>query len=430
MDRYLNRLGHQFLADWPVAGVSLCGVGMVWRFGRRGLQHVAERMVDRRVRKEMEAYARLEVRRPAGGDVKGLSRRVCMLVAEVSVFRVVAMLAKDAGERIAVAANVGMDEWMLEALNEWERETKELELESWSRDGVRSIAGVKAGAVKVQMEMSRVNVWLVPMWSSAGRLLGAIAVCGDGELAPLEGLAAKLARSLENAELAERLMRTERMAGLGRMAGGMAHALNNPLTAVLGFAELIAETSDQAEVREEATTIAREAVRMQETMQGLMGMWQASTAVDEDVDLSGLVEELRAECCRTLEGRGVGLVVEVAEGVPAVRGSRERLRQVLERVLNHAAEAIGDAGNGNHEIRMTLRHDACGVQMMVCDTGVGFAEPMRVFESGKDLGLSLCYGMVREHGGEISAYNLHPSGSAVVIELPVLALDRELVAAD
>ena len=104
------------------------------------------------------------------------------------------------------------------------------------------------------------EVMAIPFWSMAGRMVGALAVAkrtqrigpqrrmGDS-MQPLEALAVRLARTMENVALAERLLRAEKLAGLGQLAGGVAHALNNPLTAVLGFAELIAESSDEPRVQ-------------------------------------------------------------------------------------------------------------------------------------------------------------------------------------
>ena len=85
-------------------------------------------------------------------------------------------------------------------------------------------------------------------------------------------------------------------------------------------------------------------------------------------------------------------------------------------------------GDRNPVIRVTVTHDQKMLRLIVSDSGPGFREPARVFEpfyttrqpgEGSGLGLSLCYGIVREHGGEISAYNLHPHGAAVVVELPL-----------
>jgi len=170
---------------------------------------------------------------------------------------------------------------------------------------------------------------------------------------------------------------------------------------------------------------------MRETVQSLLDLWRPATLIDEAVSLTGLVEELAVACFDALEARGVKLVVEIAEDVAAVRGSRDRLRQVMEHLLNNAAQAVASV-SGDHVIRVAVRQDERGVQMIVSDTGPGFAEPRRVFDpfyvrqhvgEGAGLGLSICYGIVREHGGEISAFNLHPRGAAVVVEIPVKAVD-------
>jgi len=251
-------------------------------------------------------------------------------------------------------------------------------------------------------------------------------------------------------------MRSEKLAGLGQLAGGVAHELNNPLTAVLGFAELIAETSSETRVREDADTIIREALRMRETIESLLHFWRPVTQRDEPVNLAALLAEMAQACAQRLQDLGITLTMEAGEDLPAIRGNRDRLRQVLEHLLNNAAQAIASARDrrrsgqgprlGNADlrdtilprgldhgdlapaIRVTLSHDGDAMHLIVSDTGPGFKDPTRAFDpfyttrqpgEGAGLGLSICYGIVREHGGDISAFNLHPHGAAVVVELPI-----------
>jgi len=168
-----------------------------------------------------------------------------------------------------------------------------------------------------------------------------------------------------------------------------------------------------------------------------------------------MVRELAVECGEKLEGRGIRLVVQDDGEVPGVSGNRQRLRQLLEHLLNNAAQALtGVRGVKTAEemvIRMSLSSlgsgadDAWGrdgrrVHLIVSDTGPGFREPGRMFDpfhtlqdSGDSvgMGLSLCYSIVQEHGGEISAFNLHPHGAAVAVELPVVrAAGKKSVGAD
>jgi signal transduction histidine kinase len=422
--------------------------GTVWLLRVRGRIHGEERLRDRRLREEIEAYARFDARLPQDGDVTALAEKVCRLVADKSAFYRVALLARDAAGRMFVAASVGMDDSRVEALHAWG--VGVVDAERSGRAGLRGDGeiqvGMKSFAVVLGASEDRLGCGraiVAPLWTMGGRMVGALAVCADTMMSvrrralveavePLEALAVKLGRTMENAALAERLLRAEKISGLGLLAGGMAHALNNPLTAVLGFAELIAETTEEARVQEDAETIVREALRMRETLERLLSFWRPAVQSDEGVALVALVRELEEACREKLVNRGVRLVVQAGEDVPAVRGSKDRLQQVMEHLLNNAAQAIASVPNKNkgleHSIRVTVSHDARGVQVIVSDTGPGFREPGRAFDpfyttrqpgEGAGLGLSICYGIVREHGGEISAFNLHPQGAAVVVELPI-----------
>jgi signal transduction histidine kinase len=147
------------------------------------------------------------------------------------------------------------------------------------------------------------------------------------------------------------------------------------------------------------------------------------------VDVAGLMRELAAACAEKLESRGVRLVVQAGLEVTAVRGNRDRLRQMMEYLLNNAAQSLAGVGGveaGEEQVirvSVSILGSADGerVHLVVSDTGPGFAQPGRVFEpcDSMGLGLSVCYGIVHEHGGEISAFNLHPHGAAVAVELPL-----------
>jgi C4-dicarboxylate-specific signal transduction histidine kinase len=238
---------------------------------------------------------------------------------------------------------------------------------------------------------------------------------------------------MENEAMAVQLVRAEKLAGLGQLAGGVAHALNNPLTAVLGFAELIGETATESRVRLDARTIVVEALKMKATVGRLVEFWQPVVRADETVDVMAMLRELETACAGKLAERGVRLEIVAADGAPAVSGGKARLREVMEHLLNNSAQAIAgfralEDDEGEHRIRVTVSFDERALHLIVSDTGPGFKEPAKVFdpfyttrgpEAGAGMGLSVCYGIVREDGGEISAFNLHPHGAAVVVELPV-----------
>jgi len=452
--------------------VEVIGVGgmagAVWLLRVRSRARAAEWRREQRINEELQAYARLDVRLPAEGKMPDLAARVSLVMAEKSAFRRTAMLSRDGHGKFAVAASAGMEDRTVQSLNAWaERVIVATEREKGigvrrndgslgTRLGSNSFA-VMLGKGVGEVEYRRAIV--IPLWTTGGRMVGALAVGADGllgvqraaleeALAPLEALGVKVARSMENAAVAERLMRAEKLAGLGLLAGGMAHALSNPLTAVLGFAELIAVSTAEARVKEDAEVIVREALRMRQTVESLLDFSRPMLQNDALVDMTELVRELAAACAETLEKRGVRLVVEAKAEASIVRGNKHRLRQLLEHLLNNAAQALAEADcvkDGEEPvIRISVNSSGSAsdgvlgseerrVHLIVSDTGPGFHEPGRVFDpfyaieaaDGAGLGLSICYGIVHETGGEIRAFNLHPHGAAVAMELPLAAVKAE-----
>jgi signal transduction histidine kinase len=485
------------MRDWLWAlAVGTLAV-MAWRMRRQLQLQTAERWRERRIREELEAYAQLDASATlaigSGADsmeaARALARGVCRTVAEMSAFTRVAMLLRDPEGRFVCVGSMGTDDLTVRALDAWGKKLVDEE-RSGRFSGADAAPRSRMGAKSFSISLGEwrefdheIGTWVRSgrterrRWrrgivapirtgahggSSGARMAGAIVVCADGErldgpesdgwaawtelsgglaraMGPIETLADRLAGAMANEALAERLLRTEKLAGLGQLAGGVAHALNNPLTAVLGFAELIAETSNEPRVRKDAGTILLEARKMSETVQRLVDFWRPAAAANEAVDVAAIVEGLASDCGATLQERGVRLQVAVADGEYTVRGSKNRLRQMLEHLLNNAAQAIATARpreeGEEHAIRVALSHDAQAVQVIVSDTGPGFREPGKVFdpfyttrgpEQGAGLGLSICYGIVREHDGEISAFNLHPHGAAVVVELPVRTVVEEV----
>jgi signal transduction histidine kinase len=442
-----GEVGRLLARRWAELAAGGGVAGAVWLLGFRMQLRARQRRRERRTEDELAAYSRLDVRSPVDGDAVVLARQVSRSMAENSAFRRAGMLVRDADGRFSVAASTGMDDATVESLNAWGKSVAAEERSGGARvrrggGGLGMRVGTRSFAVvlgKGPAEGMHRRAIVVPLWTTGGRLLGALAVGADSltgvrrrvlaeALGPLEALALKVERAMENAVLAERLLKAERLAGLGLLAGGMAHALNNPLTAVLGFAELIADTTSEGRVKKDAAIIVRQAQRMRETVEALLEFWQPAQH-EELVDVTELVRELAAACAKKLEERGVGLVVEVGDERVSVRGNRGRLRQVLEHLLNNAAQALAGEGvardDEEQEIRVSLGVDGRTVHLIVSDTGPGFRKPGRAFELGEmagegaGLGLSICYGTVHELGGEISAFNLHPHGAAVAVELPV-----------
>jgi hypothetical protein len=207
-----------------LAGALLCVAAVVWGLLRRVKLLGAERRRERRRREELQAYARLDVRVSEnggshnglpGGDIRDLGRRVCRTVAEVRAFPRAAMLAKDAEGRLFVAGNAEMDDLTVQALNGWGERAKgpRLSLNMGGRDGSVGGAGQRLGlrdpatvkpwmrsfalelrqepAVKLAraagLEQVCAEVWVAPLWTTGGRMIGAVAVCGTEGLGGVRG---------------------------------------------------------------------------------------------------------------------------------------------------------------------------------------------------------------------------------------------------
>jgi signal transduction histidine kinase len=426
---------------------------LVWMASRTVCER-ARRQDEQALRKEFEAYVRLEATLRTGESARELGRRVCAVVARESAFPHVALLMRDAELRLHVEGSAGLDDLMLGALNAW-AESFALRRNACARpaerprhfvvtlDSMEAFDATRKGGVVRPREVT-----IVPLWSQGGAMLGALAVSLPAkvrgrraqELSPLEALAAQLGRSVEKALLNERVLRAEKMAGLGQLAEGVAHELNNPLTAVLGYAEMIAAGATDERVRDDARTIASQAMRMKEIVDGLLRFWRPVAAGDGMIDVPGLLRGLAAGVEPELAAQGVRLVLQRVDGtVPcSVRGREEQIIELFEHLVKNAAHAAETYEGGELDkraVRVTMQREETMVRVVVSDTGAGFEEPSRVFDpfyttrepgEGEGMGLALSYGIVHRHGGEISAVNLHPHGAAVVVELPLALVEQGL----
>jgi len=444
------------IVAWPL---------VFWMMRRLRLEKVA-RLEEQKLRDELDAYAGLD---PAVGrreTPRDLARRVCATVVKYSAFRQVAMLMRDAENRLHVVGSAGVDDLMALEINGWvarfarERRTGKAQAERLNSFPVTLEWDEAFDVTRPLGARGMKQVMILPLWSQGGEMLGALAVWptldGRGALAetlntgtlkagtlktetrkravpervllPLELLAQKLGRAVDVVQMSEKLAHAEKMAGLGQLARGVAHELNNPLTAVLGFAELIVATTSEQRVREDAVAIAGQAMRMRDTVGSLLRFWRPAAQKDITVDLGEMMRGLVGAVGPKMKRRGVHLELQVEGDACCVRGDEERLRELFEHLLDNAVQSVAGRGEDDRSIRVAVTGTEPLLRVVVTDSGAGFVEAARVFEPfytikqpgrGQGTGLAVSYNIVREHGGEISAFNVHPHGAAVVVELPV-----------
>lgn len=241
------------------------------------------------------------------------------------------------------------------------------------------------------------------------------------------------------------LVRSERLATVGRLAAGLAHEVGNPLAAVLGFQELLAEGLDDPGLREpelERDLIARsrkELERIHRIIRQLLDYARPGSGQVEDVEVAGVLRDAVATVGAVPAARGVSLEVEVAAGLPAVRVERDKLYQVTLNLLLNAVDALGERRGGEGpagRVRLVAALDPEGVVEIRCeDNGPGFSDEAlsRAFEpffssksvgKGTGLGLATCQQVVEGAGGQIAVMNGAEGGAVVRLRLPAAAEAR------
>ena len=229
--------------------------------------------------------------------------------------------------------------------------------------------------------------------------------------------------------LQAKLAHSERMATLGRLVSGVAHEVNNPLAAILGFTDLLLENPEvPANAREDLQIILQETQRTKDIVQDLLSFARQRAVKRELVNVGAILKQTTKLRSYDLQSHGVEVIEEYDENLSAVMGDAQQLQQVFLNILNNAYDAIEESGRGG---RIYLKTAAAGqsIEISLADNGTGIVDADRIFDpfyttkptgKGTGLGLSICYGIVRAHGGEIQCWN-NPDGlgSTFSIRIPV-----------
>ncbi|MCM2332935.1 MAG: ATP-binding protein [Anaeromyxobacteraceae bacterium] len=251
-----------------------------------------------------------------------------------------------------------------------------------------------------------------------GRLDARVDIDTSDEFGALARQFNAMARSVK--EHQARLVQTEKLAGIGRLAAGVAHEINNPLAVILGYVRLLRRRSE-GPLADDLGVVEEEAVRAQEIVEGLLDLSRPLASDPEPVDLASLCGEIVSRLGET--GRLDGVSVEV-EGAGRVEGHPQKLRQVLLNLVRNAAEAAG--GGGKVAIRLASLGPG-GAQVVVEDSGPGLTVEARdkIFEpffttkpTGTGLGLAVSLGIVQAHGGTLEVDSPPGAGATFTIRLP------------
>lgn len=226
----------------------------------------------------------------------------------------------------------------------------------------------------------------------------------------------------------EQLLHSEKMAAVGQLISGVAHELNNPLTAILGYSQLLtssAETGTQTLAYSEK--LYKQAQRTHRIVQNLLSFARQHKPERNQVQLNQTIEDTLALRDYDLRSSNVRLHLDLAPDLPLTFADPHQMQQVFLNMVNNALDAILEsAAEGDIWIRTAAVRGRIIIE--IADSGPGVKDSLRVFDpfyttkpvgKGTGLGLSICYGIVTEHGGSIHVRNAPPRGATFTIELPL-----------
>jgi len=225
------------------------------------------------------------------------------------------------------------------------------------------------------------------------------------------------------------IIRAQKLASVGRLTAGVAHEIGNPLTAIIGFIDLVSDESIDADKKKEfLERMRKEAERMDRIIKDLLTYARADGKELKNVSL----EEVIKEACQIMKPqkifKGINVELNIEKDIPPVRVNKDRMVQVMVNLLLNAGEAM--VGEGKIEIGLKKGEDGKTVTIIVEDSGPGIPENIidDIFEpfvttkpegQGTGLGLAVCHGIIRSFGGTIRAENRIEGGARFIIELPI-----------
>jgi signal transduction histidine kinase len=411
---------------------------------------------ERALNHQLERFSTITSQLLSGATVDLLCNEIASAITDVSNFRLAVIELDSGGHGLRVAGASGMPPVALAQLEKKAR--------LWTVDDIKDFCArgrqigpnsfllsqteaAKYDPLKSSLRYHRNPYWntgdelLIPLCSARGGYLGCIALDDPRdveavtapELTRIELLAADLAVALELKSLQSQLIRSEKLAALGQLVAGVAHELNNPLTAVMGYGELLSDDVPPGPAQARLDKLVNESRRMKKIVENLLRFSRQSSVDRHSIDLAPMVKEVLTLREYYAHTRGMEILSDIRSNLPSVAVDEDQFKQILLNLVNNAIDAVENVEGPK---RITVRAFARGNRAIleVEDTGAGFKDLNRALDpfyttkpvgKGTGLGLSICYGIIKEHDGEIRLANLQPHGARVTVELP-LAVAKEI----
>jgi PAS domain S-box-containing protein len=225
----------------------------------------------------------------------------------------------------------------------------------------------------------------------------------------------------------EQLLQSEKMSAVGQLIAGVAHELNNPLTAILGYAQLLESEGLNERAQDYVGKMFKQAQRTHRVVQNLLSFARQRTPERSEVDVRKVLEETLALRDYDLKVNHIAVEKYLGEDPAMVVADPHQIEQVFLNIINNAVDAVLETGrSGKLKIRVSCENGFVVAQF--ADDGPGIKDPKRIFDpfyttknvgKGTGLGLSICYGIVKEHGGDITAQNSLEGGAVIEVRLPL-----------
>ena len=277
----------------------------------------------------------------------------------------------------------------------------------------------------------------IALESLAG-ILASVVVSSDqyqrlqSTISQLRAMQVELRNRMEAQRSAEnRLIQAAKLAAVGEMAAGIAHELNNPLTSVTGFSELAMESlPESTDTYKDLELVLKEARRARDVVRRLLDFARQSESTRANASLNEVIEDVVALSRHLIHTSGVELKIDLAPDLPWALMDSNQIKQVLLNLVHNALQAMPTGGDLEIKSEAASRNNRQGVMVSVRDSGMGITpvEQTRIFEpfyttkgnqGGTGLGLSVTYGIVTDHGGQIDVESQPGVGSKFMVWLPL-----------
>ena len=240
----------------------------------------------------------------------------------------------------------------------------------------------------------------------------------------------EMERALRNTQ--EQLLQSEKLAAMGRLTSQIAHELNNPLYGIMNTLELLkSEVSPENKRRKLLDMSLSEIVRLADMLRKMLSFSKPEHEEKKPVDINTIIDEILMLHEKQLQEHSIKIKTEFDQGLNQVFASTSQLRQVVLNMVSNARDAMPDGGT----LMVRTFEDDGFVKIQFVDTGIGIRKENidKIFDSffttkasvkGVGLGLSVCYGFIKEHGGDIQVESVPGEGTTFTILLPCHHADQ------